>query len=724
MPSILNLGGSSISTVEKFIGSFQDNPIVAFTLLLLVILTLPPLFERLKLPGLVGLLFAGVVLGSNGLGLLDAETETMKLLSDIGKIYLMFVAGLEIDLQEFRKTKDRSLGFGLATFLVPLIFGAAIAKGFGMGWNAAFLVGSLLASHTLLGYPIINRLGVVTNQAVTVTIGATIFTDIAALLVLAICIAIHGGDFSATSLIFQLVSLAVYAFLVLWGFERAGREYFRRTGDEESNQFLFILLAVFLAAVGAQAIDVDKIVGAFLAGLAVNDVVGHSPVEEKVEFVGSTLFIPIFFVNMGLLLDIPGFANTLTTEFPLTVAVVGGLFASKFLAAAIAKLLYGYTWDETITMWSLSLPQVAATLAAALAGVSAGLIDESVFNVVIVMMLVTAIVGPVLTARFGRKIAPATTNVNPENLAYHLEDDRPNNTPNSTLPAEITSELQPRLDSLASFDSEFRVVVPVANPQTERNLIEMGALLARHQSGIVVPVSIAKAYAHMDDPDLEAAIRYSQQLSRKAVAVAREFGVTGKPIIRIDDDIAHGISRTAREQNASLIVMGWSQTDNLRSRLFGNVIDSVFWSAHCPIAAMRLLKEPIDIHQILVPVKIVNAQSILTIELAKLFAETNQAAITLINVSSRDRAIAETTLLETQLKDVLDRLQPQVETEIKVIRHDDVAQAIITQSQDYDLVILRSVRRRTAGGLAVSNISDRVIRKLECSSILFGEPHQ
>ena len=250
--------------MEQILKLITHTPIAGFTILLLVILTVPPIFERLRLPGLVGLLVAGVCLGPSGLGLLNAESETMKLLSDIGKIYLMFVAGLEIDLEDFRKKKNRSLGFGIATFLIPLICGTLVGQLFGLGLNASILVGSLLASHTLLGYPIVNRLGVANNEAVTVTIGATIFTDIAALLVLAICISIHGGEFSATSLVIQLGALAIYSIIVLFGFDWAGKEYFLRTGQEESNQFLFVLLAVFLAAVGAQLIQVDKIVGAFL----------------------------------------------------------------------------------------------------------------------------------------------------------------------------------------------------------------------------------------------------------------------------------------------------------------------------------------------------------------------------------------------------------------------------------------------------------------------------
>ena len=696
--------------------SFQTNPLLTFTLLLLVALTLPPIFERIKLPGLVGLLFAGVVLGSNGLSLLDAKSETMKLLSDIGKIYLMFVAGLEIDLEEFRKTKERSLVFGFATFIVPLIFGAAIARFFEMGWNASILVGSLLASHTLLGYPIVKRLGVVADEAITVTIGATIFTDITALLVLAVCISIHGGEFSTVNLVVQLVTLGIYAAIVLVGFDWAGREYFRQTGEEESNQFLFILLAVFLASVGAQLINVDKIVGAFLAGLAVNDVVGRSPVEEKIEFVGSTLFIPFFFVGMGLLLDVPGFIRTLTSEFSLTLGIVGGLFISKFLAAAIAKLLYGYSWDRTLTMWSLSLPQVAATLAAALAGVNAGLISDSMFNVVIVLMLVTAISGPILTTQFGRRLSITAAD---SSTKYDLGSDRADVSDSAFFKENSTSKLE---SNDVRETTRFRVVVPVANPATERNLIEMGALLARQQEGKVISLSIAKAHVHMDDPELKRTMNQSRTLLKEAVRVTREFGAPGKSLIRIDDDVVRGISRAAREERANLIVMGWSRTTDFRSRLFGSVIDGIFWSAHCPIAVMRLLKEPVEIHQLLVPLKVLNAQSKLTIEFTRLFAETNRAAITILHVSDRQTPAVEVKALETQLLKITDRIE-SVDITVKIMRHDNTTEAILAQSQNHDLVVLRSTRLRTAGGLAVSDVSDRLVRQLNSSFILFGEPH-
>ena len=486
---------------------------------------------------------------------------------------------------------------------------------------------------------------------------------------------------------------------------------------------MFILLAVFVASVGAQLIDVDKIVGAFLAGLAVNDVVGRSPVEEKIEFVGSTLFIPFFFVGMGLLLDIPGFIKTVTTELPLTIGIVGGLFLSKFMAAAIAKFLYRYSWDQAITMWSLSLPQVAATLAAALAGVSAGLIDESIFNVVIVLMLITAILGPILTTQFARKLSVTEAANNPDVMDYSFRERSAQTEDSAFFVRDNISDPSLNLEQVSpAKKSSFRVIVPVANPKTERNLIEMGALLARQKSGKVISLSIARASVHMDDPDLKQAVKQSRRLLKNALSVTQEFDAVGKSLIRIDDDVVHGITRAAREENANLIIMGWSQRD-LRSRIFGTIVDGIFWSAHCPVAVMRLLKEPVNIHQVLVPIKNLDARAILTIEFAQLFAETNKAAITLLHVSGGKTPQTEVEALENKIQEFLAQIKIKVDVVVRIIRNNNTAETILAQAKSHDLVILRSVRLRTAGGLAVSNISDRLIRQLDTSCILFGEPH-
>lgn len=692
-------------------GLISGNPLVDFTILLLVTLTLPPLFERLKLPGLVGLLFAGIVLGQSGLGVLDKDSESIKLFTDIGKIYLMFVAGLEINMTDFRRNRNRSLLYGCLTFAIPLLMGLAIGLTFGFSFNASVLLGSLFASHTLLGYPIVQRLGIVRNEAVMVTIGATIFTDIAALLVLAICISIHSGSFSPAGLAIQLVAIAGYSALVLIGFDWAGKVYFRRTGDEQSNQFLFILLALFLAAVGSDLINVDKIVGAFLAGLAVNDVVGEGPVKEKIEFLGTTLFIPFFFVGIGLLLDVPAFMVTLTTLFPLVVAIVGGLILSKAVAAILAQLKLGYTWMEGLTMWSLSVPQVAATLAAAVAGYQAvnaqgdRLVSETVLNTIIVLMLITSILGPLLTARFAAKIPP----------------------PNSLPPTEEDGELvasSGEIQLAPPKASTFTVLVPTQNPKTLGYLLEVGALIARHEAGVVIPLAIAKAPVHMDDPGLTRRLEKNQLLLQQAMELATILNVDSHPALRIDDDVARAISHTAREQNADLIIMGWSQQNlGLRAKLFGSTIDSVFWSAHCPVAVMRLLSDPRSFHRILFPVKNLNPQTLELFQFTQRLAETNGAIITLLHVCPHHTSPEQVQAFKVEMERFLQQCHVTLDYPIKIICHDDAAKVLLRVSHTFDLVVLRSFRRRSVGGVALGEVTDKILREMTSSFVLFGDPY-
>lgn len=689
-----------------------NSPFIAFTILLIVIFVVPPLFERLKLPGLVGLLVAGVVLGGSGLKLLNPESDTIKLLSDIGKIYLMFVAGLEIDLEQFRKTRNRSIGFGTLTFIVPMIAGILVGRLFNFSWNTSVLIGSLLASHTLLAYPIVSRMGVVGNEAVTVTIGATIFTDTGALLVLAVCVGIHGGDFTALSLVTLLGGLVIYSAVVLFGFDWAGKEYFKRTGDEQSNQFLFILLALFIASVGAQLIGIEKIVGAFLAGLAVNDVVGRSPVREKIEFIGGALFIPCFFVDMGLLIDIPAFIKTLSS-IGLTAAIVIALIGSKFLAAFFAKLLYRYNTPELLTMWSLSLPQVAATLAAALVAYQtvnpAGerLINEGVLNSIIVLMLVTAILGPMITARYASSLTVPQADSQPAESLSTWWDNSEN-----------------LADNLADkIHHAFTVVVPIYNPQTQRHLIEMAALLARHESGKIVPLAVTKGHTQMDSPQLLTALDRSQERLKLAQEISQEFDVQVSPIIRIDDDIALGICRASREQNANLVVIGWSRATGLRTRLFGNLINSVFWSSHCPVAVTRLLSNPAEFQRILVPVGDLTPQTVGAVRFAQILANANQAEVVLLHVCNRRTPQVKVENFELQLSNIVSRAKLKVNTTIQAIKSDNVAKAIIEKAQEFDLVVLRSVRYRTAAGLAVSEVTTQVIKELKTSIVLLGEPH-
>lgn len=395
------------------LGYFQQqaSPFEKFTLVLFLMLLLPLLFERLRLPGVVGLLVGGVLLGPYVFAIVPPDTPLVDLIAGIGRVFLMFIAGLEIDMRVFRATRQRAMGFGASTFLFPLLGGAAVALWFDFGWVAAVLIGSLLASHTLLGFPILNKLGLGKSEPVAVTVGATIFTDIASLLVLAICISIFKGGFTPVGVAVQLAQLAVYAIIVLQGLPLLGRFYFRRHRQDEQALFVFTFLIVMVAAAGAHFIHLEDIVGAFLAGIAVNRLLERSPVRDKVVLMGEGLFVPLFFVTIGVRLNLPVFVATLGNSLGFVVAIVAALFTGKFLAAVVARRVFGYDWASTLTMWSLSLPQVAATLAAALAAFDTvnsygdRLITESVLNAMIVLMVLTAVLGPVLTERFGRQMA-------------------------------------------------------------------------------------------------------------------------------------------------------------------------------------------------------------------------------------------------------------------------------------------------------------------------------
>ena len=392
------------------LGYFQNQASVfeIFTLVLFLILLLPLLFERLRLPAAVGLLAGGVLLGPYVFAIVSPDSRTVDLFASVGRVFLMFIVGLEIDMRVFRATQQRSMGFGALTFIFPLLGGVAVAWLFEFEWVAAVLIGSLIASHTLLGFPILNKLGVGKTEPVAVTVGATIFTDIASLLVLAICISIHKGGFSPLGLGIQLAQLTVYAIIVLQGLPLLGRYYFRRHREDEQTLFVFTFLTVMVAAAGAHFIHLEDIVGAFLAGIAVNRVLEGTPVRGKVVLLGEGLFVPLFFVTIGVKLNLPVFAATLANSLSFVAAIMGALLAGKFFAAAATRWAFGYDWPATLTMWSLSLPQVAATLAAAMAAFDAvddygdRLITESVLNAVIVLMVVTAVLGPVLTERFGR----------------------------------------------------------------------------------------------------------------------------------------------------------------------------------------------------------------------------------------------------------------------------------------------------------------------------------
>jgi len=325
---------------------------------------------------------------------------------------LMFFAGLEIDLALFQRARTRSIVFGLLTTGIPLALGTAVGLWFGYQPVAAIVLGSLLASHTLLALPILTRLGETGLEPVTVTVGATVLSDTLSLIVYATCAGIYHSGFSVLNLAVQLVEIAIFVPLVLFGLSRFGAYLLKKTENDEDSYFVLMLGIMAVAGVLAQVVNLPGIVGAFLAGLAVNSAVHDKPAKGKLGFIAESVFIPIFFIVTGFLIDPLVFVRSLIDSFGLACAVILALVVGKWIAAEVAGRAFHYNSAERLTMWSMTLPQVAATLAATLAAYetlnSTGqrLVDGRLLNVVLVLMLTTAILGPVLTERFAQGMLP------------------------------------------------------------------------------------------------------------------------------------------------------------------------------------------------------------------------------------------------------------------------------------------------------------------------------
>jgi Kef-type K+ transport system membrane component KefB len=389
-------------------------PVLAkFAIGMVMLVTIPRLSRRLHVPGAVGLLLGGVIIGPYVLGIFGTERPIADFLAELGKLLLMFFAGLEIDLALFRRARNRSIALGIVTTVLPLLLGTSVGLVFGYAIIPAIVIGSLLASHTLLGLTVVDRLGLGRLEPVTVTVGATVMSDTLSLVVFAICVSIYTTGFSPSGLSLILAEIIGYIVLVLFGLSRLGAYVLKRVEKEEDAYFIVMLSIMAIAGVLADAIQLPGIVGAFLAGLAVNASAHGTPASAKLEFLGKSLFIPIFFVVTGFLINPITFVWGIFDNFLLVASIVGALLLGKWMAAWAIGHAFGYTLDEELTIWSLTLPQVAATLAATLVAHetlgAAGqrLLDDRMLNVVLVLVFVTSILGPVLTERFAPRLATA-----------------------------------------------------------------------------------------------------------------------------------------------------------------------------------------------------------------------------------------------------------------------------------------------------------------------------
>ena len=683
-------------------------PLGIFAQLVALSVLVPPITRRLRLPDLVGLLAAGVMIGPHVLHWIDAKSETITLLSDIGAIYLLFTVGLEIDLEEFNRVKRRSVTFGALIFVLGVATGFGIGQIFGFPLVPSLLLGALMATHTPLGYPIVRSYGAQRDESVIVSVGSTIFTDIAALVLLAVALGLGKGNLTPSSFIALLISISVFACVVVLGIQMIGRHLWMRNVIDENRVFLAVLLTLFVASLGAELAGVEKIVGAFLAGLSVNSVLPEGKVKEQVIFVGGALFIPIFFIHLGLLLDLGSLADSIS-NIEFTALMLTGALGCKALAAVIAGRWFRYSRNQMLLMWSLSMPKVAATLATAFIGFQAGLLDNTVLNAVLAVMVVTATLGPTLTTR--SVVALMEPNERSPYGTTGLDEDQ-------EVPGEVVRR-------------PLKVLVPVANPDTELSLLKLAARLSQGEgdhNGQLLPLALVSPSLEEARGGLNRAISAASARLNKAASYGVGLTATTRCLLRVDDDIAAGMSRSALEEGADLLLIGAGRPDPLRKWLLGDLVDGVCRTAHCPVVVANLGQRKLnDLNQILVPIKDLSASAREQFELALRLLSTapdpTSTTISLLHIHDPRFNRHERSWMEQQLMSWCPRNISSQQIQIKLLQGPGIDSKIHWFSKNQDLVILRSQRRRVAGlPIPASDRTSNLVHQLACPALMISDP--
>ncbi len=517
------------------------NPVLIFSILLLIVLLAPILLKRFNVPSIIGLIVAGVIIGPHGLNWIDNTQGGVEMFSTIGLLYIMFIVGLELDLGEFVKHRNKSLTFGFFTFIIPLLIGYPVCHYLlGYDANASFLTASMFSTHTLVAYPIVSRLGVARNQAVAITVGGTILTDTGVLIILALVLSSNDGGLNLGFLLNLVISLIVFSVILFLLTPHVARWFFQKAESEKYSNFIFVLFVVFSAGFLVELGGIEPIIGAFAAGLALNRLIPHSSaLMNRIEFFGNALFIPIFLISVGMLVDISVVLDgprTLIVAVTLTLVALTG----KWLAALATQKTFRYSATQRTLIFGLSSSHAAATLAIILVGYRAGILDEYILNGTIILILLTCIVASVLTQRSARKIA-------------------------------ISEENAPLSPSSMGHFAEEKILVPIANPTNIGNHVHLALLLKDKKS--VNPVSLLGVVPNNEEAEKNI-VNFRKKL-QEFVSTAKAAEVNVDIITTIDHNPADGIVRIARETMSDLVILGWPGKAGLWDKLLGEKIEMI-----------------------------------------------------------------------------------------------------------------------------------------------------
>jgi Kef-type K+ transport system membrane component KefB len=509
-----------------------ENPVLKFFLLLVTILAVPKLFNRMKIPSLIGLIIAGAIVGK-----LMTREDTIILNGTVGLLYVMFLAGLEMDMVGFKKNSQKSLIFGILTFLIPMVLGTAAAYYLlNLPLIPSILLASMLASHTPLTYPIISKFGVSKNRSVIVTMGGTMITNILALLVLAVIVGMNAGEVNTSFWVQLTISLVLFTGIVFFLFPIIGRWFFKHSRDNVS-QYIFVLMMVFLAAVLSEVAGIEAIIGAFLAGLALNKLIpSTSPLMNRVEFVGNAIFIPFFLISVGMLIDFQAFISDWAT-IKAAVVITGAVIIAKYCAAYLSQKLFNYTKPERQIIFGLSLGQAAATLAVVMIGYDLELFNDAILNGAIVKILVTCTIASFQAQKGAFALSIMEGNFGDEKKA----------------------------------DKDERILIPIGNPDTMEELMGLSlAIKSKSNTDGLYALNIINSKAHSSESE-----KKTTKLLDEAAKIASATDINLHKIIRYDESILNGIVGVARKYNISYIVMGLHVKSDLSKSFLGDLTEGV-----------------------------------------------------------------------------------------------------------------------------------------------------
>ena len=532
------------------------SPVLIFSLILFIILFAPIILNRIKIPPLIGLIIAGTVIGPYGFNLVMRDSS-MILFGTVGLLYIMFLAGLEIDRTEFKKNSWRSLLFGLYTFSIPLGMGF-LASMYILHFTlwSSILLASMFATHTLIAYPMISRMGAAKNRAVTITVGGTIITDTLALLVLAVVVGLTSGDLSQDFWLRLSGSLLAFIAIVLFVFPIVIRWFFKRF-DDNITQYIFVLVMLFLAAFLAEAAGVEPIIGAFLAGLSLNRLIPRtSPLMNRIEFVGNALFIPFFLIGVGMLVDYRVFIKDWNTIEVAAVITAVAIF-SKFAAAWLTQKSFHFSRNERKLIFGLSSAHAAATLAIVMVGYNIilnqpaidaaallgetiepnRLLNDSVLNGTIITILITCTIASFIAQQGARKIAL-------------LETDSTNN---------------------EKEDSQENILVAVDSTEMAEELVNL-ALIIKSKSN----KKNLFALHIIDNDNSETSIdKYAKKILDKAAVTAAATDTFLHELMRYDLNIVNGITNVVKENKITDLILGLHEKKGFSKNFVGNLTEGI-----------------------------------------------------------------------------------------------------------------------------------------------------